>query len=67
MTESHGNHGKVVHRLCSSCISSVENLIETLLSFFCQTLIKEQLALFQYWSWLTDIYLGLCHKKVTTK
>jgi len=24
---SHDRHGKVVHRPCSSCISSVENLI----------------------------------------
>jgi len=31
----------------SSCISSVENLTETLLSFLCQLLNKEQLALFQ--------------------
>ena len=43
---SHDRHGKVVHRLCSSCISSVENLTETLLSSPCQMLIKGQLALF---------------------
>ena len=42
---SYDRHGKVVHRLCSSCISSVGNLIGTLLSS-CQMLIKEQLALF---------------------
>ena len=42
----HDRHGKVVHRPCSSCISSIENLIGTLLSSFCQTLIKGQLALF---------------------
>jgi len=41
---SHNRHGKIVHRLCSSCISSVENLTGTLLSSPCQTLIKEQLA-----------------------
>ena len=29
---SHDKCGKVVHRPCSSCISSVENLTETLLS-----------------------------------
>ena len=41
---SYDRHGKVVHRPCSSCISSVENLMRTLLSSPCQTLIKEQLA-----------------------
>jgi len=44
---SHDRHGKIVHRPCSSCISSVENLMETLLSSLCQSLNKEQLALFQ--------------------
>jgi len=44
---SHDRHGKVVHRLCSSCISSVKNLTGTLLSSLCQSLSKEQLALFQ--------------------
>ena len=29
MTKSHGNHGKIVHRLCSSCISSIGNLMGT--------------------------------------
>jgi len=43
----HDRHGKVVHRPCGSCISSVENLMGTLLSSFCQSLNKEQLALFQ--------------------
>ena len=33
-------HGKVVHRPCSSYISSIENLIGTLSSSLCQTLIK---------------------------
>ena len=43
---SHDRHGKVVHRLCSSYISSVENLMGTLSSSFCQLLNKKQLALF---------------------
>jgi len=30
MIRSHDDHGKVVHRPCSSCISSVENLMATL-------------------------------------
>jgi len=42
----HDRHGKVVHRLCSSCINSVENLIGTLSSSLYQLLNKEQLALF---------------------
>jgi len=29
MMESHDGYGKIVHRLCSSCISSVENLMGT--------------------------------------
>ena len=37
---SHDRHGKLVHRPCSSCISSIENLIGTLSSSLCQTLIK---------------------------
>jgi len=37
---SHDRHGKVVHRPCSSCISNVENLTETLSSSLCQMLIK---------------------------
>ena len=41
---SHDRHGKVVHRPCSSCISSIENLIGTLSSSLCQSLNKEQLA-----------------------
>jgi len=35
---SHDKYGKVVHRLCSSCISSVENLMGTLSSSLCQSL-----------------------------
>ena len=42
--KSHDRHGKAVHRPCSSCISSVENLTRTLSSSPCQMLIKEQLA-----------------------
>jgi len=41
---SHDRHGKVVHRPCSSCINSVENLMGTLSSSLCQLLNKEQLA-----------------------
>ena len=42
--ESHDRHGKIVHRPCSSCISSVENLMRTLSSSLCLTLNKKQLA-----------------------
>jgi len=45
--ESYDKHGKIVHRPCSSCISSVENLMRTLSSFLCQSLNEEQLALFR--------------------
>jgi len=38
---SYDKHGKVVHRPCSSCISSIENLTGTLSSSPCQMLIKE--------------------------
>jgi len=44
---SHDRCGKIVHRPCSSCISSIENLTGTLLSSLCQSLNKEQLALFR--------------------
>jgi len=43
---SHDRHGKIVHRLGSNCISSIENLMGTLLSSLCQLLNKGQLALF---------------------
>jgi len=33
---SHDRCGKLVHRPCSSCISSIKNPIETSLSFSCQ-------------------------------
>jgi len=36
MIRSHDDHGKVVHRPCSSCISSIENLMGTLSSSPCQ-------------------------------
>jgi len=38
---SHDRPGKVVHRPCSSCISSIENLTETLSNSLCQLLNKE--------------------------
>jgi len=44
---SHDRCGKVVHRPCSSCISSVEHLMGTVSSFLCQLLNKEQLVLFR--------------------
>ena len=31
----HNKYGKVVYRLCSSCISSIQNLMETPLSSSC--------------------------------
>ena len=42
---SHDRCGKIVHRPCSSCISSVENLARTLSSSLCQTLNKEAVGL----------------------
>jgi len=36
MTKSHGNHGKIVYRPYSSCISSIGNLTGTLSSSPCQ-------------------------------
>jgi len=33
---SYDECGKTVHKLCSSCISNIENLMETPLSFPCQ-------------------------------
>ena len=36
ITKSHGNCGKIVHRPCSSCISSIGNLTEALSSSPCQ-------------------------------
>ena len=36
MMESHDKYRRVVHRPCSSCISSVQNPMGTLLSSSCQ-------------------------------
>ena len=36
MTKSHGNNGKAVHRLYSSCISSIGNLMGIPSSSPCQ-------------------------------
>jgi len=33
---SYDEYGKIVHRLCSSCINSIQNLMGTLLSSPCQ-------------------------------
>ena len=41
---SHDECGKVVHRPCSSCISNIENLTGTLLSFPCQLGLEEWLS-----------------------
>ena len=35
-SQSHDGYRKTVHRPCSSCISNVKNLMETLSSFSCQ-------------------------------
>ena len=45
--QSHDEYGKIVHKSYSSCISSIRNLMGTLLNSLCQSLNKEQLALFQ--------------------
>ena len=50
MTRSHEDHGKIVHRPYSSCISSVGNLIGTLSSSPCQLRPR---------GWLS--HLGLSH------
>jgi len=34
--KSHDEYGKVVHRPCSSCISSIQKITRTPLSFPCQ-------------------------------
>ena len=36
MMESYNKYGRVVHRLYSSCISSIQNLMKTLSSSPCQ-------------------------------
>jgi len=33
MTESHGNCGRIVHRPCSSCISSVQEIYKDSIEF----------------------------------
>jgi len=43
--QSHDRCGKIVHRPCSSCISSVENLTGTPSSSLCQMLNKETIGL----------------------
>ena len=48
--------GDKTHSHDSNCIYSIANLIGTLSSSLCQMLIKEQLALFQLRSWLTDTF-----------
>ena len=50
---SHDKCGKVVHRPYSSCISSVENIMGTLLSSLCQLLNKEQVGFIPAWSLAT--------------
>jgi len=47
---SHDRHGKVVHRPCSSCISSVENLMGTLSSSLCQNTEQRAVGLIPAWS-----------------
>jgi len=44
ITESYRNHRKVVYRLYSSCINSIENLMGTLSSFLCQLRLGEWLS-----------------------
>jgi len=44
MMESHDECRKVVHRPWSSCISSIQNLIGTPLSSFCQLRLKVDLS-----------------------
>jgi len=66
MTKSHRNCGKIVHRPCSSCISSIENLTGTPLSSPCQLrlgVVLRRLSLSPYTSVekniliLQDIYI----------
>jgi len=37
MIKSHEEYGKIVHRLCSSCISSVQEINEDFIEFFLST------------------------------
>ena len=59
---SHDRHGKIVHRSGSNCISSIENLMGTLLSSLCQLLNKGQLALF--WLGVQLSYNQMSHKRL---
>ena len=59
MTKSHGNCGKIVHRPCSSCISSIGNLTGTPSSSPCQLrleVVLRHLSLSSY----TDLVIGCC-------
>jgi len=44
MIKSHNDYGKVVYRPCSSCISSIQNLTGTPLSFPCQLRLEVDLS-----------------------
>jgi len=39
---SHDEYGKIVHRLCSSCISSVQELNKDSIEFFLSTWIRSR-------------------------
>jgi len=54
---SHDRHGKEVHRPCSNCISSIENLTGTLLSSLGQLLNKRAVGFIPAWS-LAFLYFG---------
>jgi len=58
---SHDRHGKVVHRPCSNCISSVENLTGTLSSSLCQSLNKRAVGFIPAWS-LAFLYIDQQHQ-----
>ena len=57
---SHDRCGKTVHRPCSSCISSIENLTRTLLSSPCQLGLGERLSYLRLSHYtdgfITDLY-----------
>ena len=60
---SHNKYGKIVHRLYSSCISSVQNQIGTLLSSPCQLrleVVLRHLSLSPYTCWIsTSTYINI--------
>jgi len=65
---SHDGCGKTVHRPCSSCISSIENLMETLLSSVMtwQKQLSHYLYFFSFlfllsWTYYTEGSVGKCH------